>query len=164
MSTDAFGILLGNIIYAVYIGILSDNEDTCKDGRKVRQGGTDGTVSVCYIHQQLWILLILYTDKLAGLHAAVYIAICSGLELETVHAAELEHVILLQAMAYWVGALTVSVLFATTGLTCAFGTREQKGITVLFCFSILLYTQCHRTTERQQESIVLSRTKVNNEI
>jgi len=45
MSTDAFGILLGNIIYAVYIGTLSDSTDTCKDGRKVRQGGTDGTVS-----------------------------------------------------------------------------------------------------------------------
>ncbi|XP_065890144.1 sodium-dependent lysophosphatidylcholine symporter 1-B-like isoform X2 [Dysidea avara] len=73
MSTDAFGILLGNVIFAVYIGILSDNGDTCKDGHKLRQGGTDGT-----------------------------------------------------AMAYWVGALTISVIFTAAGLTCAIGTKEQK--------------------------------------
>jgi len=52
MSADAFGILLGNVIYAVYIGTLSDSADTCDDetGRKVRQGSSDGTVStVCSI-------------------------------------------------------------------------------------------------------------------
>ena len=49
MSTDAFGILLGNVIFAVYIGILSDNGDTCKDGHKLRQGGTDGTVSISIV-------------------------------------------------------------------------------------------------------------------
>ena len=46
MSTDAFGILLGNVIYAVYIGVLSgDESEACSDGRRVRQDHNSGTVS-----------------------------------------------------------------------------------------------------------------------
>ena len=46
MSTDAFGILLGNVIYAVYIGVLSDKEpEGCENGRRVRQGHNNGIVS-----------------------------------------------------------------------------------------------------------------------
>ena len=46
MSTDAFGILLGNVIYAVYIAVLSDKEsESCSNGRKMRQDNTSGIVS-----------------------------------------------------------------------------------------------------------------------
>ena len=57
---------------------------------------------------------------------------------------ELEHSISLQAMAYWAGALTISVLFATAGLTCAIGTREQKGsvgLIVGFSYVVILTDQ-----------------------
>ena len=46
MSTDTFGILLGNVIFAVYIGVFSDTEsEICSDGRRIRQGNHSGTVS-----------------------------------------------------------------------------------------------------------------------
>ena len=47
MSTDTFGILLGNVIYAVYIGVFSESEsEMCDDhGRRVRQSDHSGTVS-----------------------------------------------------------------------------------------------------------------------
>jgi len=47
-------------------------------------------------------------------------------------------------MAYWAGALTISVLFATAGLTCAIGTREQKGsvgLIVGFSYVVILTDQ-----------------------
>ena len=46
MSTDAFGILLGNVIYAAYIVALSNEEsEICSDGRRLRQDHNGGTVS-----------------------------------------------------------------------------------------------------------------------
>ena len=46
MSTDTFGILLGNVIYAVYIGVFSESEsEMCDNGRRVRQSDHSGTVS-----------------------------------------------------------------------------------------------------------------------
>ena len=48
-------------------------------------------------------------------------------------------------MAYWVGALTISVLFATAGLTCAFGTKEQKGEC---CFDVT-FSYMYNVTEQQ---------------
>jgi len=48
-------------------------------------------------------------------------------------------------MAYWVGALTISVLFATAGLTCAFGTREEKG----GCYFDFAFSYMHNVTEQQ---------------
>ena len=45
MSTDTFGILFGNVVFAVYIGVLSDDSESCSDGKRVRQSNTSGTVS-----------------------------------------------------------------------------------------------------------------------
>lgn len=37
-------------------------------------------------------------------------------------------------MAYWLGALTISALYVTAGLTCAVFTKEQKGenVTIMY--------------------------------
>jgi len=47
MSMDTFGILLGNVIYAVYIGVLADKDsDLCTDdNKKLKKDNTSGTVS-----------------------------------------------------------------------------------------------------------------------
>ena len=48
MSTDTFGILLGNVIYAAYIGVLSESEsELCSNGKRIREGNHSGTVSQC---------------------------------------------------------------------------------------------------------------------
>lgn len=46
MSVDTFGILLANVIYAAYIGVLSDESEWCVNGRRVQQGHSSGTVLV----------------------------------------------------------------------------------------------------------------------
>ena len=48
-------------------------------------------------------------------------------------------------MAYWVGALTISVIFTAAGLTCAIGTKEQKGSIVLN----VSFSYTHIITEQQ---------------
>lgn len=46
MSMDTFGILLGNAIFAVCIGVFADTDnELCDNGRRVRQGRNSGTVS-----------------------------------------------------------------------------------------------------------------------
>lgn len=43
---DTFGILLGNVIYAIYIGVLADRDsELCTDDNKrVKKDNTSGTV------------------------------------------------------------------------------------------------------------------------